>query len=160
MSGRIKKKPICPILSEKFGYLWTNGTHILRLLQPLHLNLSQRCSIVAMASHKAAFDAGKVERLVILVVVILGAEVLIPVAGHILLEESHKVFEEFEAVLSQFIAELAAGDNDAPVGVVAYALAVLPEAEIDIQTSFVNTDADAIFVPHNTARISVTISLA
>ena len=53
-----------------------------------------------MASHKAAFDAGEVERLVILVVVILGAEVFIPVAGHILLEESYKVFEEFETVLA------------------------------------------------------------
>ena len=76
-----------------------------------------------MASHKAAFDAGEVERLVILVVVILGAEVFIPVAGHILLEESYKVFEEFEAVLLQFIAELATGDDDAPVGVVAHAFA-------------------------------------
>ena len=113
-----------------------------------------------MVAHKAAFDAGKVERLVILVVIILGAEVFIPVAGHILLEESYKVFEEFEAVLLQFIAELATGDDDAPVGVVAYALAILPEADINIQTSPVNTDADAILVPHNTARISVTISLA
>ena len=113
-----------------------------------------------MVAHKAAFDAGEVERLVILVVVIFGAEVFIPVAGHILLEESYKVFEEFEAVLSQFIAELAAGDNDAPVGVVAHTFAVLPESEIDIQTSPVNTDADAICIPHNTARISVTISLA
>ena len=113
-----------------------------------------------MASHKAAFDAGEVERLVILVVVILGAEVFIPVAGHILLEESHEVFEEFETVLSQFIAKLATGDDDTPVGVVAYALAVLPEAEIDIQTSLVNTDADAIRIPHNTTRISVTKSLA
>ena len=60
-----------------------------------------------MVAHKAAFDAGEVECLVILVVVILGAEVFIPVAGHILLEESYKVFEEFEAILSQFIAELA-----------------------------------------------------
>ena len=74
-----------------------------------------------MVAHKAAFDAGKVERLVILVVVILGAEVFIPVAGHTLLEESYKVFEEFEAVLSQFIAELATGDDDAPVEVVAHA---------------------------------------
>ena len=155
LSGRIKKKPICPILSEKFGYLWTNGVLILRVL-----NLTQRCSIVAMVSHKAAFDAGEVERLVILVVIILGAEIFIPVAGHILLEESYKIFEEFEAVLSQFIAELATGDDDTPVGVVAYALAVLPEADIDIQTSPVNTDADAILVPHNTARISVTKSLA
>ena len=113
-----------------------------------------------MVAHKAAFDAGKVEHLVILVVIILGAEVFIPVAGHILLEESYKVFKEFEAVLSQFIAKFATGDDDAPVGVVAYALAVLPEAEIDIQTSPVDTDANAILVPQNTARISVTKSLA
>ena len=113
-----------------------------------------------MASHKAAFDAGEVERLVILVVVILCAEVFIPVAGYILLEESHKVFEKLESALSQSIAELATGDDDAPVGVVSHTFAVLPEAEIDIQTSPVNTDADAILVPHNTARISVTISLA
>ena len=65
-----------------------------------------------MESHKAAFDAREVECLVILVVVILGAEVLIPVAGHILLEESYKVFEEFEAVLSQFIAELTSSDDE------------------------------------------------
>ena len=113
-----------------------------------------------MESHKATLDAGEVKRLVILVVVILGAEVFIPVAGHILLEESYKVFEKFEAVLSQFITEFATGDDDTPVGVVADTLAVLPEADIDIQTSLVNTDADAILVPHNTARISVTISLA
>ena len=131
-----------------------------KVAQSLHINILQRCSIVAMASHKAAFDAGEVERLVILVVVIFGAEVFIPVAGHILLEESYKVFEEFEAVLSQFIAELATSDDDAPVGVVTHTLAVLPEADIGIQTSPVNTDADAILVPHNTARISVTKSLA
>ena len=113
-----------------------------------------------MASHKAVFVAGEVECLVILVVVIFGAEVFIPVVGHILLEESYKVFEEFEAALSQFIAELAAGDDDALVGVVAHALAVLPEADINIQTSPVNTDADTILVPHNITRISVTISLA
>ena len=53
-----------------------------------------------MVAHKAAFDAGEVECLVILVVVILGAEVFIPVAWHILLDESYKVFEEFEAVLN------------------------------------------------------------
>ena len=113
-----------------------------------------------MVAHEAAFDAGEVECLVILVVVIFGAEVFIPVTGHILLEESNEVFEEFETVLSQFIAKLATGDDDAPVGVVAHALAVLPEVDIEIQTSLVNTDADAICIPHNTARISVTISLA
>ena len=113
-----------------------------------------------MVAHKAAFDAGEVECLVILVVIILGAEMFVPVAGHILLEESYKVFEKFEAVRSQFIAEFATGDDDVPVGVVAYTLAVLPETDINIQTSFVNTDADAVLVPHNTARIPVTIFLA
>ena len=112
-------------LSDTIRKIWIPsdkwGSHILRLLQPLNINILQWCSIVAVASHKAAFDAGEVERLVILVVVIFGAEVFIPVAGHILLEESYKVFEEFEAVLSQFIAELATGDDDAPVGVVAHA---------------------------------------
>ena len=136
------------------------GLNILRLLQNLHINIFQWCSIVAVVAHKAALDAGDVESLVILVVVILGAEVFIPVTGHILLEESHEVFEEFEAVLSQFIAKLAAGDDDTPVGVVAYAFAILPEADINIQASLVNTDADAVFIPHNTARISVTKSLA
>ena len=131
-----------------------------KVAQSLHINILQRCSVVAMVAHKAAFDAGEVECLVILVVVILSAEVFIPVTGHILLEESHKVFEELEAVLSQFIAKLAASDDDTPVGVVAYAFAILPEADINIQTSLVNTDADAICIPHNTARISVTISLA
>ena len=73
-----------------------------------------------MVAHKAAFDAGEVERLVILVVVILGAEVFIPVAGHILFEESYKVFEKFKAVLSQFIAKLATGDDDTPIVVVPF----------------------------------------
>ena len=142
---------------DAFGQMSLSHSKVFQLL---NINIHQWCSIVAMESHKAAFDAGEVERLVILVVIILGAEVFIPVAGHILLEEAYKVFEEFEAVLSQFIAELATGDDDTPVGVVAHTLAVLPEADIDIQTSPVNTDADAVFVPHNTARISVTKSLA
>ena len=141
-------------MSDTIRKIWIPSdkwvSHILRLLQPLNINILQQRSIVAMVAHKAAFDAGKVECLVILVVIILGAEVFIPVAGHILLEESHKVFEELEAVLSQFIAELATGDDDTPVWVVAHALAVLPEADIDIQTSLVNTDADAVLVPHNT----------
>ena len=93
-------RPICPILSEKFGYLRTNGSKHSKVNQPLHINILQRCSIVAVVAHKAVLDAGEVECLVILVVVILGTEVFIPVTGHILLEESNEVFEEFEAVLS------------------------------------------------------------
>ena len=54
-----------------------------------------------MKSHKAAFDAGKVECLVILIVIILGAKVFIPVTGHKLLEKSHKIFEELVAAMAQ-----------------------------------------------------------
>ena len=68
---------------------------IQRVLLPLNINILQRGSIVAMVTHKAALDAGEVERLVILVVVIFGAEVFISVAGHILLEKSHKVFKGY-----------------------------------------------------------------
>ena len=93
-------------LSDTIRIIWIPldkwGSHS-KGTQSLHLNFSQWCSIVAMVANKAAFDTGEVERLVILVV-ILGAEVFIPVAGHILLEESYKVFEKFEAILSQFIA--------------------------------------------------------
>lgn len=76
-------RPICPIQFEKFGDFWTNGTHILRLLKNLHINIFQWCSIIAMTSHKAVFDAGKIECLVILVVIILSAEVFIPVTAYI-----------------------------------------------------------------------------
>ena len=144
LSGRIKKETRLPDTIRK---IWIPldkwGSHS-KGTQSLHLNLSQLCSIVAMVAHKAAFDAGEVERLVILVIVILGAEAFIPVAGHILLEESYKVFEEFKAIISQFIAELATGDDDTPVRVVAYALAVLPEADINIQASLVNTYVGAV----------------
>ena len=147
-------------MARDFSFIHENPDKTIYKVSVLHINIFQWCSVVAMESHEAAFGAREVERQVILVVVIFGAEVFIPVAVHILLEESHKVFEEFVAALSQFITKLTTGDDDAPVGVVAYALAILPEADIDIQTSSMNTDADAVLVPHNTARISVTVSLA
>ena len=42
--------------------------------------------------------------MIILVAIIFGAEVFIPVTGHILLEESHKIFEELAAALAQIIS--------------------------------------------------------
>ena len=66
-------RPICPMLSEKFGYLWTNGSKHFKVNQSLHISILQWCSIVAVVAHKAALDAGDVESLVILVVIILGA---------------------------------------------------------------------------------------
>ena len=62
-----------------------------KVAQSLHINIFQWCSVVAMVAHKAVFDAGEIERLVILVVVILGVEVLIPVMGYIFLDKSHNV---------------------------------------------------------------------
>ena len=55
------------------------------------------------------------------VIVTNSAKIFIPVMGHILLEESHKIFEKFVAVLPKFIAKLATGNDDTPVWVVAYA---------------------------------------
>ena len=51
-------RPICPMLSEKFGYLWTNGSKHFKVNQLLHINILQRCSIVAVVTHKTSFDAG------------------------------------------------------------------------------------------------------
>ena len=119
-------RPICPILFEKFGDFWTNGTHILRLLQNLHINIFQRCSIVAMTSHKAVFDAGEIEGLIILVVIIFCAEVFVTIARGVLLEESGKVLQIF--LLVSF--EVTAHNDNAPVGVVTYATTIFPETDV------------------------------
>lgn len=71
-------------------------------------------------------DKFQTECLVIPVAITFGAEVLVTVAGHILLEEASQVFQVFFLVL----LKVAAHDDDAPVGKVAHAAAVLPEADV------------------------------
>lgn len=64
--------------------------------------------------------------LIILVVIIFGAEVLVTIARGVLLEEAGKVFQVF--LLVPF--EVAAHNDDALVGVVTYATTVFPETDV------------------------------
>lgn len=79
-------------------------------------------------SEKVFPDKFQTKCLVIPVFITLGAEVLVTVAGHVLLEEASQVFLTFFLVL----LEVAAHDDDAPVGEVAHAVAVLPEADVAV----------------------------
>lgn len=71
-------------------------------------------------------DKFQAESLIILVVIILGAEVFVTIAWGILLEEAGKVFQVF--LLVSF--EVAAHNDDAPVGDTANAATVFPETDI------------------------------
>ena len=71
-------------------------------------------------------DKFQTKGLIILVVIILGAEVFVTIARGVLLEESGKVFQIF--LLVSF--EVAAHNDDAPVGVVTYATTVFPETDV------------------------------
>lgn len=82
-----------------------------------------QCVIV---SEKVFLNEPQVECFVIAVFISLGAEVLVAVAGHVLLEEASQVLQVFFLIL----LEVAAHDDDAPVGEVAHAVAVLPEADV------------------------------
>lgn len=71
-------------------------------------------------------DKFQTKSLIILVVIILGAEVLVTIARGILLEETGKVFQIF--LLVSF--EVAAHNDNAPVGDAANAATVFPETDI------------------------------
>lgn len=77
-------------------------------------------------SEKVFLNEPQVECFVIAVFISLGAEVLVAVAGYVLLEEASQVLQVFFLIL----LEVAAHDDDAPVGEVAHAVAVLPEADV------------------------------
>ena len=79
-------------------------------------------------SEQVFMDELQTERLIILVVITFGTEVSVAVAWHVLLEETSQVFQAFLLVLP----EVAAHDDDAPVGEVAHAVAVLPEADVAV----------------------------
>ena len=71
-------------------------------------------------------DKFQAESLIILVVIIFGAKVFVTIAWSILLEEASKVFQIF--LLVSF--EVAAHNDDAPVGDTANAATVFPETDI------------------------------
>ena len=73
-------------------------------------------------------DEFQAKCLIILVVITFGTEVSVTVAWHVLLEETSQVFQTFGLVL----LEVAAHNDDAPVGEVASSFAVLPEADVAV----------------------------
>lgn len=87
--------------------------------------LQRKCVVV---SEKVFLNEPQVECFVIAVFISLGAEVLVAVAGHVLLEEASQVLQVFFLIL----LEVAAHDDDAPVGKVAHAVAILPEADVAV----------------------------
>ena len=91
----------------------------------LHLQLLQRQSIIIL-SEKSSVDKFQAKGLIILVVIILGAEVFVTIAQGVLLEEAGKVFQVF--LLVSF--EVAAYNDNAPVGDAANTTTVFPETDI------------------------------
>jgi len=77
-------------------------------------------------SEKSSVDKFQTKGLIILVVIILGAEVFVTIAWGVLLEEAGKVFQVF--LLVSF--EVAAYNDYAPVGVVTYATTIFPETDV------------------------------
>ena len=91
----------------------------------LYLQLLQRQSIIIL-SEKSFMDKFQTKGLIILVVIILGTEVFITIAWGVLLKESGKVFQVF--LLVPF--EVAAYNDNAPVGDAANAATVFPKTNV------------------------------
>ena len=91
----------------------------------LYFQLLQRQPIVIL-SEKSSVDKFQAKGLIILVVIILGAEVFVTIAWGVFFEEASKVFQVF--LLVSF--EVAAYNDYAPVGVVTYATTVFPETDV------------------------------
>jgi len=77
-------------------------------------------------SEKSSVDKFQAKGLIILVVIILGAEVFVTIAWGVLLEESGKVLQIF--LLVSF--EIAAYNDNTPVGDAANTTTVFPETDV------------------------------
>lgn len=91
------------------------------------IQIYHRQSIVLL-SEQVFMDEFQTECLIILVVIPFGAEVFVPIARHVLLEETSQVFQTFGLVLF----EVAAHNDDRPIGEVASSVAVLLEADVAV----------------------------
>ena len=91
----------------------------------LYLQLLQRQPIIIL-SEKSSVNKFQTKGLIILVVVILGAEVFVTIARGVLLKEAGKVFQVF--LLVSF--EVAAYNDNAPVGDAANTTTVFPETDV------------------------------
>ena len=96
-------------------------------------------------------DKFQTKCLIIFVVVSFGAEVFVTVTWHVLFEEPSQVFQTFFLVL----LEVAAHNNDRPVGEVASSAAILPESDIAVQISFTDVHTKAIGILHHATTVSV-----
>ena len=91
----------------------------------LYLQFLQRQPIIIL-SEKSSVDKFQAKGLIILVVIILGAEVFVTIAWGVLLEEAGKIFQVF--LLVSF--EVTAHNDNAPVGVVTYTTTVFPKTDV------------------------------
>ena len=89
------------------------------------IQLLQRQTIIIL-SEKSSVDKFQTKGLIILVVIIFGAEVFVTIAWGVLLEEAGKIFQVF--LLVSF--EVATHNNNAPVGVVTYTTTVFPKTDV------------------------------
>ena len=85
----------------------------------------QRQTIIIL-SEKSFVDKFQTKGLIILVVIILGTEVFVTVSWGVLLEEAGKVFQ----VLLLVSFEVAAHNDNAPVGDAANTTTVFPETDV------------------------------
>lgn len=115
ISKREGGNPLLYIRSYYLNYLWV----------ALNLQLLQRQPIIIL-SEKSSVNKFQTKSLIILVVIILGAEVLVTIARGVLLEEAGKVFQVF--LLVSF--EVATYNDNAPVGDAANAATVFPETDV------------------------------
>lgn len=99
----------------------------LTLNQMSDIQILHRQSIVFL-TEQVLMDELQTECLIITVAITFGTEVFVTVAWHVFLEEASQVFQIFFLVLP----EVTAHDDDAPVGEVAHAVAVLPKANVAV----------------------------
>ena len=108
-------------------YIKRKGEEKIPSLTLIHISDIQifQCQCI-IVSEKVFPDEPQAECLVIAVFISFGTEILVTVAGHVLLEEASQVFQIF--LLVSF--EVTAHDDDAPVGDAANAATVFPETDL------------------------------
>ena len=86
------------------------------------------CQSIVLLTKQVLMDELQSERLIILVIIPFGTEIFVPIAWHVLLEETSQVFQAFFLVL----LEVTAHNDDRPVGEVASSTAILPESDVAV----------------------------
>lgn len=110
-----------------------------------------QCQSIVILPEQVFIDKFQTECLIILVVLIFGAEEFVTVAWHVLLEEASQIFQAFFLVL----LEVAAHNNDRPIGEVASSTAILLEADVAVQITFTDVHTKAVGILHHTTAFSV-----